>query len=87
MPLILHPHTDLPCYILVRSVPADTRELIQMFPSTTRRAECTHWTSGRHCFIAENAPLNVVSRVLSSRPVRAAMPAPVHTVIRYCSFG
>lgn len=58
-----------------------------MLPSTTQRAGDTHSTSGPRGVTSSQAALFVVALLPSNTPARAAMLAPVQTVIRYFTFG
>lgn len=71
----------------VTSIPALTPDEVQIFPSVTHLARATQFTSGARAVISFHAFLFVVARLPLRIPARAASPEPVHTVIRYCSWG
>lgn len=64
-----------------------TPELDHTFPSTTHLAGVTQFTAGPIFVIVFHALLFVVTFFRSRTPARAAIPAPVHTVIRYLRLG
>jgi hypothetical protein len=71
----------------VASIPADTPLEDQILPSTAQRACGIQCAVGSVATTVVHAALLVVARTPESNPVLATTIEPVHTVIKYFSFG
>ena len=76
-------------HAIATSIPAETPDHVQIFPSTIYRASATHLTFGPISGVrAQAASMDVALRPsLSKTPERAASHEPVQVVMRYCKFG
>ena len=71
----------------VMSMPADRPDEVHTLPSTTQRACGCHFTFGTQSETCLYAPLFVVALLPSKTPALPAISEPVHTVMRYLTFG